>query len=83
MPAETKTQRDRAPSLHLHPLVRLELLELLNKKQMAAKLEISASTLDTWIRERKIPYLKIAGIYRFSWPRVRQALDKFEVKEEQ
>jgi hypothetical protein len=61
---------------------RLELLELLDKKQMAAKLEISVSTLDSWMRDRKIPFLKIAGVYRFSWPRVRQALDKFEVKEE-
>ncbi len=62
---------------------RPELLELLNKKQLASKLDISASTLDGWIWTGKIPFLKIGGIYRFSWPRVRQALDKFEVKEAQ
>jgi excisionase family DNA binding protein len=56
-------------------------LELLTKKQLADKLEISSRTLDTWVSSRKIPFIKVGGIIRFNWPRVREALDAFEVKE--
>jgi len=56
-------------------------LELLNKKELADKLGISPRTLDVWVAERKIPFIKVGGIIRFSWPRVRQAMDAFEVKE--
>jgi excisionase family DNA binding protein len=56
-------------------------LELLNKKELADKLGISPRTLDVWVAERKIPFIKVGGIIRFSWPRVRRAMDAFEVRE--
>jgi excisionase family DNA binding protein len=56
-------------------------LELLTKKQLADKLEISPRTLEAWVASRKIPFIKVGGIIRFNWSRVREALDAFEVKE--
>jgi predicted DNA-binding transcriptional regulator AlpA len=56
-------------------------LELLTKKQLVEKLGISPRTLDGWMASRKIPVIKVGGIIRFNWSRVREALDAFEVKE--
>jgi transcriptional regulator with XRE-family HTH domain len=56
-------------------------LALLTESKMAEKLGITPRTLARWRRERKVPCIKIAGAIRYSWPRVRQALDAFEVKE--
>jgi excisionase family DNA binding protein len=56
-------------------------LELLNKKQCADKLGISERTLNDWLSSGKIPYIRVGGIIRFSWPRICEALNAFEVKE--
>jgi DNA-binding XRE family transcriptional regulator len=56
-------------------------LALLTENEMANKLGITPRTLANWRKKRKVPYIKVAGLIRYSWPRVRQALDAFEVKE--
>ena len=56
-------------------------LELLSRKQLADKLKINPRTLDDWRASGKIPFIRIGGILRFDWVRVREALDAFEVKE--
>ncbi len=57
-------------------------LELLTENELAGKLGITPRTLAGWRKLRRIPFIKVAGLVRYSWPRVRQALDAFEVKEE-
>ncbi len=39
---------------------------LLSKKQLAERLGVTARTLDTWMVQRRIPYLKIGRTVRFS-----------------
>jgi excisionase family DNA binding protein len=58
-------------------------LELLNKEAVAAKLDISQRTLNEWLATGKIPYIRVGGIIRFSWPRVCEALAKYEVREQE
>jgi excisionase family DNA binding protein len=53
----------------------------LRKGQLIERLSISEGTLRTWLKHRKIPYVRIGGIVRFDWERVKQALETFEVKE--
>ena len=47
---------------------------LLSKKQLAERIGVSARTLDTWIEQRRIPYLKIGRTVRFSLSEVSEHL---------
>jgi excisionase family DNA binding protein len=44
--------------------------EILDKRETAQRLKISTRTLDQWMREGKVPFLKIGKTVRFRWPDV-------------
>ena len=55
---------------------------LLNTPQVAAKANVSKRTINNWLRQKKIPYIRISPrCVRFYWPDVQKALDRFTVKE--
>jgi excisionase family DNA binding protein len=57
---------------------------LLTKQQLADRLGLKVRGIENLVKRRKIPALRISGrITRFSWQRVRAALDRFELKEVQ
>ena len=41
--------------------------ELLDKRETADRLKISTRTLDQWMREGRVSYLKISKTVRFRW----------------
>jgi hypothetical protein len=55
---------------------------LVNKRVVAQVASASTRTVDNWIRERKIPVVRISKrCVRFHLPSVLAALRKFEVRE--
>jgi len=55
---------------------------LLTKDQLAERLGLKRRGVECLIAARKIPVLRISGrCVRFSWPKVRAALDRLEIKE--
>jgi excisionase family DNA binding protein len=48
---------------------------LLTKRELAQKLKLSRRTIDYWMRDGRLPYLKIGKTVRFQW---RQVLEKLE-----
>ncbi len=52
---------------------------LVGSKTICRRYKISPRTLDNWLRERKIPVVKIGHIRRFSIEACDRALGKFEV----
>jgi hypothetical protein len=56
--------------------------QLVKKHEMAAIAGVSPRTLDTWIRERKVPLLKLSRrCHRFDPVAVMKALRRYEVRE--
>jgi excisionase family DNA binding protein len=55
---------------------------LLTKQQVAAWLGIRVSTLNTWIAQRRIPYIKLAkgNLVRFKPSQIEQWLGESEVE---
>jgi predicted site-specific integrase-resolvase len=55
---------------------------LVNKKTVARAASVSVRTIDNWIREKRIPFLRISKrCVRFRVRDVLRALDAFTVKE--
>ena len=56
--------------------------ELLTKQQLAEWLGIRVSTLNTWMAQRRIPYIKLAGgnLVRFKPSDIESWLGEYEVK---
>ena len=55
---------------------------LLTKRELAAALNVSERTIDNWVAQKRIPYLRLsARLLRFSLPKVEAALARYEVKE--
>ena len=55
---------------------------LVNKRTLARAVSASTRSIDNWIREHKIPVVRISKrCVRFHLPSVLAALRKFEVKE--
>jgi hypothetical protein len=55
--------------------------ELLNKRELAERLGLKIRGIESLMRARKIPFLRVSNkLVRFSWPNVEAALQKFEVK---
>jgi predicted DNA-binding transcriptional regulator AlpA len=53
--------------------------DLLVKRQVAAKIQRSVRTIDAWMRQGKLPYLKIGKTVLFRWPDVLEKLQQFRV----
>jgi excisionase family DNA binding protein len=52
------------------------------KRDLAKRYGVSLRTVDRWVAERRVPYLKFGHrSVRFRWPAVEKALDKFLVQE--
>ncbi len=55
---------------------------LVKKKAVARDNEVSERTIDNWIRDKRIPFVRVSPrLIRFNLARVRAALRRFEVKE--
>jgi excisionase family DNA binding protein len=53
--------------------------DLLVKRELATKLKRSVRTVDAWMREGKLPYLKIGKTVLFRWADVLAKLQTFRV----
>jgi len=55
---------------------------LLSKKEVAAVLNVSPRTVDNWMVQRLIPFIRLsARLIRFDLERVKAALARYEIKE--
>jgi hypothetical protein len=55
--------------------------QLLDKKQLAERLKLQVRGVESLMKARKIPFMRVTNkIVRFSWPRVEAALANYEVK---
>jgi excisionase family DNA binding protein len=52
-----------------------------NKAGIAERYGVSPRTVDNWIQQRRIPYIKCARLVRFNVAKCDAALSRFEVKE--
>jgi hypothetical protein len=52
---------------------------LLNKRELAIRLRRSPRTIDLWMRQGKLTYLKIGKSVLFRWPDVLEKLNAFRV----
>jgi len=53
-----------------------------SKQEVALAIGISPRTLDGWMAEKRIPFIRLsARLIRFDLTRVKQALEKYEVQE--
>jgi excisionase family DNA binding protein len=48
----------------------------ISKSQLAERMKVSTRTIETWMRERKVPYEKIGRTVRFHWGDVRSHLSR-------
>ena len=56
--------------------------KLLTKAELAAKLDLTKRGIESLVKARRIPVLRITPkIVRFDWPRVQAVLAGYEVKE--
>jgi excisionase family DNA binding protein len=53
--------------------------DLLNKWQLAAKLRIGKRTVDYWMRQGRLPFIKVNKTVRFRWSDVLEKLSEFRV----
>ena len=51
-----------------------QVLELINKTELAKRLKVSTRTIDLWVNEGRIPKIKINSSARFDWENVLTAL---------
>jgi excisionase family DNA binding protein len=55
---------------------------MIRKKELANELKVSLRTIDNWIRQRRIPYLRLSPrLLLFDLRKVLSALEKYEVRE--
>jgi excisionase family DNA binding protein len=55
--------------------------EILNKPEAAAFLRIKKRTLDAWMKQRRIPFLKLpSGTVRFRKDQLLDFISQFEVR---
>jgi excisionase family DNA binding protein len=55
---------------------------LLTKQELALAVGVSPRTIDNWMAQRRIPFIRIsARLIRFDLERVKAALARYEIKE--
>lgn len=55
---------------------------LLSKRELAAALNVSERTIDNWVAQKRIPYLRLSNrLIRFNLAKVEAALARYEIKE--
>ena len=52
---------------------------LLDKRGLAVRLDISKRTVDAWMKQKRLPFIKIGKSVRFYWPDVLERLRKHQV----
>ncbi len=52
---------------------------LLNKWEVAAKLRIGKRTVDNWMRQGRLPFIRVGKTVRFRWPDVLKKLSAYRV----
>ena len=52
---------------------------LLNKRTLAVKLGISKRTVDAWMHQKRLPFIKVGKTVRFRWGDVLEKLNAFRV----
>ena len=52
---------------------------LLTKIDLVERLRVKPRTVDNWMAEGRLPFLKVGKTVRFSWPAVKKSLLRFEV----
>jgi hypothetical protein len=52
---------------------------LLLKRELAVKIRRSVRTVDLWMRQGKLPYLKVGKTVLFRWPDVLEKLNAYRV----
>ena len=57
-----------------------DIARLLNKEQVSHQANVSLRTVDQWMKDKKIPFIKIGRSVRFRWNAVEAALLKYERK---
>ena len=50
--------------------------EIIDRKELAERLNITTPTIIRWERKKKIPVMRIGGAIRYNWKSVVKALDK-------
>ncbi|MEY2493511.1 MAG: hypothetical protein QOJ45_3 [Verrucomicrobiota bacterium] len=77
-----KTSETPAPTESQPPALRSLQRELLSKQELALTLGVSPRTLDSWVAQKRIPFLRITPrLTKFKLDRVIAALDRYEVRE--
>jgi hypothetical protein len=55
---------------------------MIRKKDLAKELNVSPRSIDNWVRQKRIPVHRFSSRFiRYDLRRVRNALDKYEVRE--
>jgi excisionase family DNA binding protein len=52
-----------------------------DKPTMASRYEVSLRTIENWMRQRRLPFVKCGRVVRFNIAKCDAALSRFEVKE--
>jgi excisionase family DNA binding protein len=52
---------------------------LLNKWQLAVKLGVGKRTVDAWMKQRRLPFIKVGRSVRFLWPDVLEKLEAYRI----
>jgi len=50
------------------------------KADVAKRCKVSTRTIDSWMSQKKIPFIKVGRTVRFRWHAVEDALNRFEHK---
>jgi hypothetical protein len=53
---------------------------LVRRKVIERRYDVSARTLDNWMKARRIPFIKVGGLLLFSIEKCDKALERFEIR---